>query len=310
MIDWQKLFESNNYDDYWPKNGRRSKRTKNGWLQTSCPVCGSSSDLLGIPEYGFSGNCYLCGKISATKIVSGLLSVPYSKAQQLIHEHKVNGIDEVRINKISAAKKIKVRNKTLDLPPHTNLKKSGAQYLINRGFDPKNLIDNYGIVQGDKDDFMWKNRIIFPIYFEGLLISYIGRDIIGDNKCKYLKCKDVDEVIPHKSILYSYDLCYEDFVIVVEGVADVVSWPPGIAVATFGVLWSQEQLNLLAEKFSRVYVLFDGEPKAQVQGKALANGLSMRGVESYNLCLGGDRDSADLSEDEKTEILNMIKGDY
>ena len=306
MIDWKSFVEENDIPN-WPYGGiRRSKQCRSGWIQLEvCPFCNGHMHM-GIHEQLGICSCYFCSTHSPTETVKALLDSSWGKAYDQINKHKISAIDELEIVKESTKRKSRKRNKTLELPPHTKLKKSGAEYLISRGFSPKTMVEQYGVVQGKKgSDF--KDRVIFPVFFNGELVSYGGRDITNKQINKYKFCSTDKEVLNTKEILYLYDQCNEDFVIVVEGVLDACKFPLGIAVATFGIKYSQQQINLLREKYKTVYVLYDGEIKARAQSKSLASGLSIHGVESYSLELKEGVDPGDLSYEECEEIVESLK---
>ncbi len=300
MINWVALFEEVGFTDYYPLNGRRSKRVRSGWLQLQCNSCGSSGDLLGIPENGNGGTCYFCGSQAPSKIIKDLLDCSWAKAYELVDKHKVSAIYEVSKNK----KEIRARNKSLDLPPHTNIKKTCGNYLRSRGYDVKKLIDEYSIVQGKKNS-KWDGYVIFPIFYKGKMVSFIGRDFTGRKKNKYKVCETKDELIDHKQILCGIDDIEGDDVFVVEGIFDKAKMPKGKCVATLGIKFSQSQLNEL-KKFKRVFILFDGETKAIKQSRLLANGLSLNGVEAYSLQLGEDKDPGDLSYEDCEKLIKEV----
>ena len=303
MIDWVKLLDANDID-YWPKNGRRSKRTRDGWLQLPCPKCMSSGDLMGIHVESGKPVCYFCGGMSHGEIIKDLFDLKsWPPVYELIDKYKMSATYQVEVKKKAEIKKV-VYKKRLELPKNTAIKKSGANYLMKRGFDVFRLIKDFGAVQGHPSGSQ-ANRILFPIYKDGVLVSYIGRSILKEVTNKYKVCPAEDELVPHKQILDGVEEAKYDRVLVVEGKLDRCAWPLGVAVATLGAKFSTEQMRQLL-MFDVVYVMFDDEVQAQKLGEELASGLSMHGVTAYNLCLADGKDSAELSEDEKLELLEEL----
>jgi DNA primase len=169
-------------------------------------------------------------------------------------------------------------------------------YLLGRDFDPDQIERDYQIVgTGPLGDY--KHRIIVPIYRQGQLISYMGRDVTGRVKKRYKNCPGEQQVFPAKSWLYGLDRCWDrDRVLVVEGPTDV--WRMGIgAVATMGINWTWEQAALLAG-FKTVFLLFDPEDQAQEQARKLTEVLVLGGVDTEVVQLNaGEQDPGSLSRD-------------
>lgn len=114
----------------------------------------------------------------------------------------------------------------------------------------------------------YKQRIIAPIFYNGKMVSYQGRDIT-EKQIKYKACSTEKEIIHHKHLLYNFD-SVSDKMIICEGVADVWRLGKG-AVCTFGVAYTKEQVLLILEKkIKKIWILFDNEVEAQKQAEKLA----------------------------------------
>ena len=119
----------------------------------------------------------------------------------------------------------------------------------------------------------YKFRIVAPIEFEGRLVSYQCRDITGRAALPYLACAQENEVRDHKHCLYGMDLVPGHSVVIVEGIADVWRLGPG-AIATFGIGYTTEQVDLM-RRWKRRFVLFDSaDPQALEKAEQLADMLS------------------------------------
>lgn len=254
------------------------KRTRPGWVQIHCPFCiGSRGYHLGHHIDTGAYSCWRCGKHSQVDVVKAMLNCGTSEAFRTIKEYSDSG----RGGKTSSQGKEKrsKRKKTCVLPEGTGeLTKRHRKYLEGRKFDPDKLVELWGL-KGTGIVGRYKNRIIAPIMFDGELVSYQGRDITNKHELKYKACSQENEVIEHQTIVYGLDFVVGDVCIIVEGIADV--WRLGYgAVSCFGTAYTLNQVNLIAERMKKVFILFDAdEPNAIKQANKLACALSARGLE-------------------------------
>lgn len=304
MIEWEKLLTEAKVE-YWSNSGgstsRWSNRCRAGFIQVDCPFCLLNHGL-GLAESGNTCICWRCGSHSPINSISELLNVGKSDAFRISKGNQLNNIEAYRIKKKNTVK-IK-RNEKLELPEHTSLRVSGAKYIESRGFDVDKFISQSGVVQGKKDT-EYDGFIIFPIYMENILVSYVARDITGGYYSRYKICNKEDELIEHKSILAGYDECDNEDVIVVEGIFDRFKFPEYSCLATLGVTFSNAQISLLRKKYKRVFVMYDGEVEANKQANKLVQELSIRNVDAYNIQLASG-DPAELSYIEAEGIRNEL----
>lgn len=197
------------------------------------------------------------------------------------------------------------KRKRVDFPLGTvELQPKHRDYLIGRNFDPDLLERIYGLKgTGPLGDY--KFRIIAPVILDGKMVSYQGRDVTGKSDLRYKACPLDLEVIHHKHTLYGVDLVKGGSVVVVEGITDVWRLGPG-AVATFGTGFTKQQANMIMQKFKRVYLLFDPEPKAQQVAEELSWVLSNVGVESYIIDLGSGTDPGDMKQDDADNLMKEL----
>jgi DNA primase len=127
-----------------------------------------------------------------------------------------------------------------------------------------------------------------PIIFNGQLVSYQGRDVTGKQQAKYKACREEDEVLSHKHILYGWDKVPVGLksCLVVEGVTGVWRFGYG-SLGTFGVEYSSSQIRLLAERFEKIYLLFDEDEAGERATNNMTADLSAMGkdvvaLEFYN----------------------------
>lgn len=285
-----------------------------GWVNTHCPFCaGSSNYHLGVYPQTGQTNCWRCGPHSLTDVLKKLLR---------INEVQINLVLKQYITeKAPKQSKIKERKGTIRtqlkqtlLPPGTGeLQEVHKKYLQERNFDPDYLINTYGI-KGTGPLGTYKFRIMIPIIYDNKLVSYQGRDITGRSESKYKTCNKKLEMKFHKDCLYGENLLpvnYNGNIVVVEGVTD--QWRLGLgSVATFGIMWSLNQLDLLT-KYKKIFVLFDKGGDADKQANKLADMLAFVGKDVERVTLE-DTDATDpgsLSESEADNIMQELLGrDY
>ncbi len=140
----------------------------------------------------------------------------------------------------------------------------GYLTIKRRFFKP--AIMKYGVKYNVRDDRMG-GRVIVPIYLEGKLVNYYGRDYTGD-QLKHLYAPEVEVPIPKKEILYGIDEIKSKKIVVVEGIFDC--WRVQEAglncVAIFTKSFSQHQLPIFSRlNLDSVTIMFDGDGGVEAQ---------------------------------------------
>ena len=156
------------------------------------------------------------------------------------------------------------------------------QYLVNRGFDPRELDEQYGLRycrEGRRYAgglFDTTNTIVIPIYQNGTLIGWQSRLLYSPEKIEDPKVmaalgwkqdEDGDWVKPPKyftspglskgELLYNYDWARQgNLVVVTEGVFDCIAVGRS-AVATFGKGVSDTQMRLCGTYWDLTVLLLD-----------------------------------------------------
>lgn len=259
------------------------KHCRAGWVQIPCPFCTGNPGLhLGYNLVTGYFNCYRCGFHSVIEVVHALTSLSWTKAKATVREY---GSTSPLYHEV---KKRKHRPSEIKLPINGDLGASYLRYLRSRNFDPDRIIQEWGIAAGGPFGFQ-RHRIIAPITYNNTVVSYTGRDITNKSGLKYKSCKEENEIIKHKHILYGIDHV-RNACILVEGITDVWRFGYG-AVATFGTEVMPSQLYLLAEHMNRVFVMFDNAPTdgiAQKNAERIAWDLSSMGVETEICLIKGD----------------------
>jgi hypothetical protein len=290
MYDFQKFCEDYGIE-FKPENSR-------GYISVACPYCGDGKFHGGFHSVNGWYVCWKCGGhplYEITRIFSGR----NWKEIYLSYKTDMNPRDMFLLTHGEEQK----RPEKLTLPEGTrDLNLRSWQYLKGRGYDAGDLKEKFRLQSTDHwGDFAF--RIIIPIYFENILVSYTARDYSGQSDIRYMSCKKELEIINHKDILYNYDNIQGNHVIVVEGPADC--WRIGKnSVALFGTGFRREQVNLLAS-FDKVSILFDGEEEARKKGDELGGLLAGMGVDVEAIYLS-EGDPGSLKQDEADQLVKEI----
>jgi len=280
--------------------GPGDRHHQEGWLNIPCPFCtGNPGNHLGWKESEDYFNCYRCGFHSHVQVLTTLFNIDEAKARDMIKQYQDN------LHVPDWNKKKKAQAKHILLPSQCGpLRKAHKQYLRKRGFDPKQLVDEWDL-QGTGIIGPYKFRIIAPIYHKNQLVSYQGRDITNRSKLKYKACPIEKEIRHHKHCLYGLDHALKDkTVVVVEGITDVWRLGKG-AVSTFGINFMDQQLELLTE-FDCVWILYDREPLAQNMASKMRDRLRTEGVNARTVNLKRKGDPAQLSPQEAQTLMKYL----
>lgn len=281
------------YQDHripWATEG--NKHCTSGWINTHCPWCTGSKDFhLGTPLNGGPFKCWRCGQHPFIPTLARLSGLTEDQVRGKLSSY---GVGPARGPKREVKRRI--RTKAFKFPTGVGpLGPRHIKYLKGRGYDPEELQQVWG-VQGTGPvsvlgKLSLKHRIIYPIMWDGEIISFQTRDITGRAEIKYITCPQERELIAHKDVLYGNQEYWTDTGICVEGVMDVWKLGPQ-AVATMGTEWTRAQARILAKSFSRVVVVYDNEPAAQKSAGALVAYLRFRGLEAQTYTV--DTDPGDL----------------
>lgn len=294
------------YDDHgikWIDSGH--KRSREGWIQIHCPFClGSHGWHLGFHIASGAIRCWRCGTHSQIDLIKKIAHCNFKTAREIQREYKASRHTRTANANRESIVNVKVHSETKWPLGTTELTERHRRYLERRKFDPDKLIETWDLrAVGPIGKYKW--RIIAPIYFKGKMVSYQGRDITNKAEAKYKACPKSDEVIEHQTILYGYDEAPEDVCILVEGIVDVWRLGPG-AVCCFGTSFTTSQINLLAKRFRKVYVMFDmDEDNAIKMAEQLASLLAARDVEVEILELENG-DPGEMSQKEADDLMEEL----
>jgi hypothetical protein len=283
--------------EYGINNRARGANCSPGFVNINCPFCkqGDNNYHGGFQiEKGYY-TCWKCGWHPISEVIIAILKCTEREAINLYKKYSdkqsYKAIQTIKkeseYNNINYAKMIDCRSFK------STFNEIYLNYLKHRNFDPYKVIKQFNLLSGGLvGDY--KFRIIAPIYFKNELVSFQGRDITDKQKLRYKACRKKDEIIFHKRTLYNLDNCNDNKVIVCEGITDV--WRLGDnTCCTFGVQFSTSQVLLLAEKFKKVFILYDPDPAGKKQGKILSMQLAGLGLDVEIIAIS-DSDPGSMSD--------------
>lgn len=265
-MDFEKLFLDYKID--------HSTKINKHWVNTRCCFCGGSSYKLGFnPEDDYC-TCFACGGHNLYDALSRILNVKRSDLKEILPDYEGNVIIRKELNH----KKV---NK-LELPSD-EFTSAERKYLEKRNFNPDYLHEKYKVVGGGIVG-KWKHRIIIPILLNGKVISWTSRSILSKEKLqesgipRYMNLSVDESIIDPKHTLFNLDNCKGKAVILTEGCFDVLRFGDN-AICSFGIELTETQINIIKDRFEKVFILFDNEIQAQKTARKFGIELSAIGVD-------------------------------
>jgi DNA primase len=288
------LFLQKNHIHTSPKNAA------SGWREINCPFgCGDPSTHLGIASSG-GWHCWICGKKNKSPIplVAKLLKVSFKTAEDIVKEYDDNLFPEKEIKKES--KLITPTGLSSVLPQNYKA------YLIRRGFSEDLIAPKYQLFSGGFTGY-FSYRIVFPIFQNGEVVNYQGRDITGQQKERYLSWPNDKAAINIRDCVYNLDNIKGKTAVIVEGPIDV--WKGGDNfVATFGTEFTKAQVrSLIFKELERCFILYDNISIAQKSAEALSHHLSLFIPHVEVINMKGAKDVGELSEKEVKELREYLE---
>ena len=298
MIDFSRLFKDSHIN---------SKNTINrGWVNVNCPFCNpidthfNGGFNIKSPRY----HCWRCGSHNFIESLEKLLNISSQGIYNLISSYET-------ITNEKEEKKIATGN-NLQLPgfPFNDIEK---EYLVNRGFDPEYLY-KYG-VRGGGIAGEWSYRILIPIYYNNVLVSWTGRSICNREQIKeyniprYKNLSIEQSVINPKEIFFNLDNSRKDKVILVEGPMDVLRMGSD-TICSLGTSVTHSQELFLLNRYKKIFIAFDNEEAAQKKAHKLGMNLVSLGldVEIVNICEDFNKnDPGELTQEEVDKIKSELE---
>ncbi len=244
------------------------------WTGIECPNCGDARNHCAINPTGTGYSCFVCGtKGGTSKLLRIILRKTFPEIKEILKRFS---------NKFYVDKKSPVNNvPDLVLPGEKELPELHKDYLINRGFSPSKIQEQFG-VQAEYQTGRNKYRIMVPIYFNQELVNYAGRDVTDKQALRYLYPPSSEVKMSIGQVIYGWD-DIEKTALLTEGIFD--QWKMSTMIPTIGVLGTvvtDAQIRIL-KNLKRVWILFDNSREAQKKAQQLLGILSFCGVIVKNI---------------------------
>jgi DNA primase len=275
-----------------------------------CPFClHESADLrLYVNVETQLGKCFHCDKgFNAVQFVMAAENCSYSKARVILAEGEEGW---------AKGKPPESRGKTFTplFPPLVEVAERSevAAYLKGRGLSDW-LIKSYCLKYCEHDTefdgrvYRTAGRVIIPIFDgAGVVAGWIGRDVTGKAKLKYLFQPGFDAG-RHLYNIWNIDPA-KKYVLICEGAFDVYGWLRGgvqNAIGTFGkkiTPFQEAQIRALAPQV--VYIAWDGDAIDK------SNDFAAKYGHAYNIRIVGmgAKDADEMSKAEMLEALQSAEG--
>lgn len=258
------------------------KHARPGWVNTECPFCsGNPGYHLGFHVDSSYYYCWRCGWHGTVVTIAKLTNLHEQQVRKLVRRYGL------LVPKQHTEAVIQTNIKEHRLPSGIGVLTAGhIHYLEKRGYDPWKIQDTWQLMGTGPvsrlDNIDFKHRIIIPIIWNGVEVSFTSRDVTNKSNLRYITCPKSRELIEHKHILYGKQEAWGSTGICVEGPTDV--WRLGVnSFATFGIEYTTRQVRAMAKAFKRIVVMFDDDPQAVIQADKLVAELRLRNVEAFKI---------------------------
>lgn len=292
-----------------------------GSVGICCPSCGDDNYHLGIDVGSKIYNCWKCEEQG--NLIDLIMLIEDCSSQSAITRIREKQTDKVIDRKnftnqvkdiLSGERTIEevAENKKLVIPCTHYLNELNAAFVMDRLFLSFIKERRYTVEELMEWDIRaellndYGCRLMFPITYQGVEVSYLGRTVIND-KTKYKNCSNNNSIIPMRQLLYGYDFVEkgQDSIVICEGVFDVIRFGKGVAVGIFGKDMSVDQVALLCSLDIKktIWVALDGEALNEAD-KIAKNLRPLVNAEVKVLVLESGKDPDNY---EREELLELIK---
>jgi hypothetical protein len=270
------------YIEYGPNVGREN-------INISCPLCGNDPSFhMGINTKTGVFGCWrnmshhgadlgwMLSKIIHKRpdLINQKLGLRISLEQDdLKNALKIlskDSIDDLIENlKPPKEKKLEMPENFIPLYKESRYVKPAISYLEKRGFsDVFNMAKYYNLHYAYYGD--WNYRIIFPVYINGSLVTWVGRSIHPKSVLRYMDLEEKNSLVYCKGCLYDYDNLLKggETLYITEGVIDALKinlCRKGIrSTCLFTKRITESQIELLfnlvnGKLFKNYVILFDDD---------------------------------------------------
>jgi DNA primase len=259
-----------------------STRVNRGWTNCTCPHCDDKTFNGGFNNIDGHYHCWKCGGHDMKKTLQLVLGIPSNEIKSVLSEYEGrNGVLQELNKKTAKAKHLEL--------PSDSFTPAERKYLLSRNFSPRFLHEKYGVVGGGIAGD-WKYRIIIPLYYNGVLVSWTGRSILDKQTLKEKKIPRYKNLAIEKSIYSSKDLFYNmdksqgKSVILTEGCFDVIrlgdkDGNSDNVICSLGTQLTEAQVKLLSQNYEKIFIMFDNEPEAQEKARKFGMKIASMGIE-------------------------------
>lgn len=281
-----------------------AENVSTGWIGVNpCPSCGRGWQCLGVNVSNGAAKCWVCGyKSSVYDVVKELSNAPAKEIYTAFKESKIDILGLPYKQDISRPNQVKYPHGILAYLPETH-----KQYLTNRQFDPDFLELRYNLKATQMLNKQWQYRIIYPVYANNQVVSYVGQSIFQEVKPKYRNSKNEDSILDVKDCLFGVDEVGHTLVLT-EGLMDAIRFGSG-AVCTFGVSVSNKQiLTLKKQGVQSVVLAFDPDEAGEIAAQKVARKISLLGLSTSLIDWGKNiqGDVGDMSNEKIHEFRKKV----
>jgi len=271
-----------------------------GWINMRCPFCDDHGRHLGWNLRGQYFNCWKCGGHGVDDVLAEILEIAEREVWAVKKRYDMRPGARLVEEPAEIVRPVEV------VVPGGPPLIAHLEYLTSRNYDAAYLQRVWSVTFTDHlargtDKF----RVVCPIWHDGRVVSWQGRDITGKSPLRWKSCPKELEARDHKHCLGGQQLVPGDSVAVVEGFTDAWRMGPG-AVCTFGTDYLAAQV-LLLRAYRRRFVILDSaekDPNAAAQAERLAAMLSAFPGETVMVELDGG-DPGDMAQADADYLMEV-----
>jgi DNA primase len=239
-------------------------RSQKRYVYVLCPDCDGAEPHLWVHVKTGGWGCWKSSrhKGGPKKLIMHLERVSESQAGQTLRKFSKAGTYELE----EEIEELKFKEITLPegLVPAGESREAMA-FLRRRGFTVQTAVDwdLYYAKNTRYKGIKFKQRIIIPIYHEGKLIAFQGRDVTGRQSIPYLSSPpEDDETQPLNHSVYNAQRVDPSLIVITEGVSDCWTIGKEHGTCLFGKRLYEEQFDILESisyNGTKIVVALDGD---------------------------------------------------